>query len=78
MQIKTVGVLRNDILRCSWFEAEKTSSQACAQGTFWNIQSIYTLYQSTQKSKITLHCKSKQLHMQYPHASGRIFSLLQY
>jgi len=33
--------LDHTILRCFWFETEKTSSQACAQGTFWNT--TYTL-----------------------------------
>jgi len=51
-----------DILLCSWFEAEKKSSSACAQGTFWNT--AHTL--SSNQTQIILHCKSRP----HPHATS--------
>jgi len=61
-QMTTVGLLQNDILRCSWFEAEGTSNQACAQGTFLNT--AHTLLPI--KLNITLHSKSRPT----PHATS--------
>jgi len=47
MQFTTVGLLQNDIIQCSPSEAEKTSSQACAQKLILEY-SPNTFYQSTQ------------------------------
>ena len=54
-QFKSVGLLQNNILRCSLFEAKKASSQACDQGAFENI--VHALSTNQPQIKLALQIR---------------------